>query len=159
MTVLPLKKQFPGITFQFHRLGEITPEEFNVLYERSFKKKNDNLITPVDVVTIYDDGEYRGFLDISPMSNSMVYLRYIGFEPPFKPSTVKYIRASLAYIHSIGYSTIMGGIEARNRLTLMWALRENFYIYGYKYLGNGIEIVDVRRDVGVETSSYTRGFR
>ena len=53
----------------------------------------------------------------------------------------------------------MGGIEARNRLTLMWALRENFYIYGYKYLGNGIEIVDVRRDVGVETSSYTRGFR
>ena len=109
---------------------------------------------PSNVVVIYEDGKYVGFFDLSMLGQTSVYLKYIGFSE-FTPSTLRWCKGAIEYVHSLGYEKIFGGILENNRLALIWALRQGFRVMGFKVI-DGIGTVEIIKDPK-KTGSYKRG--
>jgi hypothetical protein len=142
------------IEYTLHPFGTMTADEFQKYYEISFHKRNDNVI-PANVVIITDNGEYVGFVDFNKVAKTVMYLRYIGFEK-FTSNAFRYCKGAFGYIREQGYNTILGSIDASNRLSLLTGLRVGFRINGFKMI-DGRGYVDVIMDGEKNLGSYSRG--
>jgi hypothetical protein len=143
-----------SIEYRYFKQGTMDIKEFHKLYELSFHKKNENII-PANTVLIYDDKKYVGFLDLTILSKTAVYLKYIGFSK-FDMKLLKYCKGAFEHIQNdLGYKFISASIDTKNRLALLWAIKAGFIIHGFK-VQDGSGYVEIIRN-GAVSGSYRRG--
>lgn len=143
-----------SIEYRYFKQGTMDIDEFHKLYELSFHKKNENII-PSNVVLIYDDKKYVGFLDLTILSKTSVYLKYIGFAK-FDMKLFKYCKSAFEHIQSeLEYKYILASVDTRNKLALLWAIKAGFIIHGFK-VQDGAGYIEVMLN-GTKSGSYRRG--
>lgn len=133
----------------------MTNEKFQEYCEISFGEKNINII-PSNVILIYDDEQYSGFLDINITAVNSCYLRYMGFAK-FSYTSWAYLKEAFEYLKSKGMDNIFGTIHSNNALSLLHALRLGFVVNGFKVV-SGIGFVEIiRTPETMEKKSFKRG--
>lgn len=126
-------------------LNRIEPpqEEFASMYLEAF---NDGPVPLQQVVfEILVDGERMAFCSVYAHSAGNLYLQHTGYLKCAKGSKYGIYVRVLDALHNLGFPFIMGAIDSRNTIALMWALRAGFKVNGCRQATDGTLYVEILR--------------
>jgi len=95
---------------------------------------------------MYEDDKKIAYASAYPHSVGNLYLQYIWFSE----GAIKryyYFTKFVDYFHELGWQYILGAIDNKNIVALMWALRKGFKIIGIRQATDNTLYVEVLREV------------
>ena len=119
-----------------------TPEEYEAMYKQAFDGQTP---MPHHVFAVMVDGEMMAFASVYEHSWGNLVLQHIGFLNTVMGSKYSIYVKTIDALHGLGYPFIMGIIDSRNIIALMWALRSGFLINGCRQATDGKLYVEVLR--------------
>lgn len=110
---------------------KVTFEEYRDLFYEGFGEYNGELGQTVYFIL---NGDKRvAFCSVYVHNLGALYLQYIASAKDADPGKkFGYYLDTLKALHNLGFPLIMGAINNRNKIALLWALRAGFLIQGVR---------------------------